>query len=433
MQAIAANTLLALVVSPVATTAQVPAGIQKIEHVIWIIQENRTFDNYFGMYPGADGIPPGTCLPKLPGSQECVKPFRMADIPACDLSHEWEIAHAAYDHGAMDGFVWAEGSPYTMSYLEQTDIPNYWTYAAHFVLADRFFSSLDGPSLPNHLFTVAAQSGGLTGNVGTFEQLTREIDDPEGFSFASMADLFSKANITWKYYVETLPKPPGAEDRNNLRYPDPKQMSLWNPLPAFAKVRKDPTLMAHLVTLDEYARDLQHGTLPQVVWIIPAFQDSEHPPEPVQQGMWYVTRQVNTLMQSRYWSSSVIFLTWDDYGGFYDHVPPPHVDAYGYGPRVPLLIISPHAKPGYITHQVADFTSMLRFIEERFDLPHLTARDHRASDFSDAFDFGQHPNPPLILPVPPNLKSQLVEYYGCTYPPSVPIPSMQRRQSTARR
>ena len=404
-----------------------PKGIDKIEHVVWIIQENRSFDNYFGKYPGAEGIPPGTCLPKLPGSAACVRPFHLpARFPACDLSHNWSIAHAAYDHGAMDGFVWAEGTSYTMGYYKGSDIPNYWNYARHYTLDDRFFSSLNGPSLPNHVYTVAAQSGGLIVNPGNLKQLKRVMDDPDGFSFASMINLFSKSAISWKYYIETLPKRRGRVTGMNLRYPNPKKFSLWNPLVGFAAVRRNPSLMEHLVSQDEYYQDLKHGTLPEVSWLIPAFQDSEHPPEPVRQGMWYVTRLINALMQSRYWDNSVIFLTWDDYGGFYDHVDPPQVDAYGYGPRVPLLVISPFAKADYITHQMGDFTSMLKFIEERWGLGHLTARDDRASDLRDAFDFNQKPNPPLIAPVPNGLRSRLVEYYGCTYAPLVPIGRIRR-------
>ena len=103
-----------------------PPGIEKVHHIIWIIQENRSFDNYFGTYPGADGIPPGTCLPVLPGSTSCIKPFHMPESPRCDLHHNWNVAHAAYNHGKMDGFVWAEGTHNTMGYLDQRDIPHYW-------------------------------------------------------------------------------------------------------------------------------------------------------------------------------------------------------------------------------------------------------------------------------------------------------------------
>jgi phospholipase C len=357
-----------------------PAGIHKINHVVYIIQENHSFDNYFGTFPGADGFAPDTCLAKLPGSQACVKPFHMTKSePACDLSHEWEVAHAGYDAGRMDGFVWAEGTAYTMGYYDERDIPNYWNYARHYTLCDRFFSSLNGPSLPNHLYTVAAQSGGLVINVFTVRAVEEAMDDPDGFSFATMVGLFSKANVSWKYYVETqpvaAPRGPYQETARSAsnEFPNPKKFSLWNPLPAFGKIRRDPAVMGHLVDLKEYFHDLTHGSLPEVSWITPDFNDSEHPPEPtapVAQGMWYVTNLLNALMQSPYWKDTVVFLTWDDYGGFYDHVPPPMMDVFGYGPRVPTIVISPYAKPGYISHYTYDFTSPLKFIEERFHLPH---------------------------------------------------------------
>jgi phospholipase C len=405
--------------------AQRPAGMEKIQHVIWIIQENRTFDNYFGTYPGADGFPPGTCSPVLPGSKRCIKPFHLhMPMPACDLSHGWSAAHAAYDHGAMDGFVWAEGSPYTMAYLDGHDIPNYWDYARHFTLADRFFSSLNGPSMPNHVYTVAATSGGLIENVCSqdheLERLKEVMDDPDGFSFAAIIDRLASQGVSWKYYVETTGQPAPASDPCHVKDPAPQQLGLWNPLPGFKSIRDNPQLMSHLVNQAEYFRDLKQGTLPEVSWLIPDFQDSEHPPESVPQGMWYVTRLVNALMKSRYWANSAIFLTWDDYGGFYDHVPPPGVDAFGYGPRVPLLVISPYAKPGYVTDETGDFSSILRFMEERFNLQHLSRRDDHASDMMDAFNFNQMPNSPLIIPVPTGLSSHYRKY-ACTYQPSVAI------------
>jgi phospholipase C len=407
-----------------------PKGIDKINHIIWIIQENRTFDNYFGTFPGADDILPSTCLPRMPGSKACVKPFHLPkDAPPCDLPHSWQSAQAAYDNGKMDGFVWAEGSPYTVGYLDERDIPNYWSYARHFTLADRFFSSLNGPSFPNHVYTVAAQSGGLVVNVWKLDQLEEALDDPDGFSFASMVDLFSKANVSWKYYEETPPRPPGPIDLGILKglnqvYPNPKKFSIWNPLPGFPQIRNNPALMARLVSLNQYYKDVNQGTLPEVSWIVPAYQDSEHPPAPAARGMWYVTGILNALMKSPYWKDSVVFLTWDDYGGFYDHVPPPQVDVFGYGPRVPLIIISPYAKAGYITHQTGDFTSMLKFIEERYGLSHLTARDHHAGDMRDAFDFDQRPLPPMIIPIPPGAvpESRVSALYPCGYKPWVPLP-----------
>lgn len=405
------------------------AGIQKINHVIWIIQENHSFDNYFGTFPGADGFPPSTCLPKLPGSQECVAPFHMpTGAPPCDLDHSWQVAHTAYDNGKMDGFIWTEGSTYTMGYYDDRDIPNYWDYARHFTLCDEFFSSLMGPSSPNHVFTVAAQSGGETNNIGTFERLTEFLGDPNGFTFASMVDLFAKANISWKYYVEAEPTPPELRGRSDMSlwYPEPKTFTLWNPLPGFKAIRNNPTRMARIVDVKDYFSDLKQGTLPQVSWVVPRFNDSEHPPEsiaPVAQGMWYVTKLVNALMESSYWKDTVIFLTWDDYGGFYDHAQPPMIDAYGYGPRVPTIVISPYARRSYISHHIYDFTSMLKFIEMRFGLPHLTQRDNHADDMQDCFDFSKEPNPPLVISVPANLTSVTGRGNFCTYPPSIPVVS----------
>jgi phospholipase C len=400
----------------------------KIRHVVWIIQENRTFDNYFGTYPGADGLPPTTCLPVLPGSKQCVKPFHMRpDMPLIDLEHNWETAHAAYDHGTMDGFVWAEGSPYTMGYLDEQDIPNYWSYARHYTLCDRFFSSIMTGSSPNHDYTVAAQSGRAINNVGTVKQLAIVEDDPDGFTFDSIADRLANARISWKYYVETRPMPPGGDVNllSGMAYPDPQRYTLWNPFPGFRSIRENPERMSHLVDQDEYYQDLKRGSLPDVSWIIPDFQDSEHPPEPVGQGMWYVTRAINALMQSPYWNNTVIFLTWDDYGGFFDHVAPPEVDAFGYGPRVPMIVISPYAKADFVSHFTYDFTSVLKFIEERWGLAHLTPRDHHALDMDDCFDFSQAPSAPLVIPVPSGLRSVLVVPH-VTYPSSVPLPRPYR-------
>jgi phospholipase C len=406
--------------SPIPAT---PPGINKVKHIIWIIQENRTFDNYFGTFPGADGIPPGTCLPEMPGSAHCVAPFHMPkDMPGCDLSHRWVVAHAAYDNGKMDGFIWAEGSQYTVGYYDDRDIPNYWDYVRHFTLCDRFFSSLNGASGPNHLFTVAAQSGGVINNIFTLKEIEEVLDSPGGYTFASMINLFTKAQVSWKYYVETQPFKGDPKNRNYLADPDPHRYSLWNPLPAFKAIRENPADMAHLVSLNDYFRDLQQGTLPDVCWIIPMGRDSEHPAAPPWAGMWYVTNIVNSLMKSADWKDSVVFLTWDDYGGFYDHVPPPVVDAFGYGPRVPTMVISPFAKPGYISHHTYDFTSMLKFIEARFGLPHLTARDDYSNPMFDCFNFTQNPTPPLIIPIPTNLPEAPDWEEGCAYLPYVTLP-----------
>ena len=397
---------------------QAPPGIDKIRHVIWISQENRTFDSYFGTYPNADGLPAGTCLPVRPGSKRCIKPFhqKLQSLP-CDMSHEWPVAHAAYDNGRMNGFVWAEGTPNTMGYYDQKDIPNYWAYAQHFTLDDHFFSSLNGPSLPNHVYMVAAQSGGLIVNVNTIKALKKTMDDPDGFSFASIVTRFKNADISWKYYVDTS----GIKNPEKKKE-QPKRFTLWNPLPGFKKIRDNPKLMAHLVGQSQFYHDLQAGTLPSVSYLIPTYLDSEHPVATPQRGMWYVTQLINAVMQSQYWKDSVIFVTWDDYGGFYDHVEPPQLDAFGLGPRVPALVISPYARPDYIDRNVYEFSSILKFIELRWHLTHLTARDDRARPMLAGFDFDQQPLEPFVIPIPKMAPWPNGPLPYCVYPPSVQLP-----------
>jgi phospholipase C len=414
-------------------------GMQKVQHIIFILQENRSFDNYFGTFPGADGFPPSTCLPKLPSGSDCVAPFHMPKgEPVWDLDHGWESEHAAYDNGRMDGFVWVHGTPYTMAYYDERDIPNYWAYARAFTLCDQFFSSELSESLTNHLYSVAAQSAGLIEGVGSIGELEDVLDDSAGLTIASMVDLFSKNHISWKYYVETRSNPADRETYGILPalwFGRPKEFSLWNPLPGFKSVRDDPSRMSRLVDLKEYFQDLHQGTLPGVSWIVPTFEDSEHPPEPlapVAKGMWYVTGLLDALMESPNWKDTVVFLAWDDYGGFYDHVPPPIVDSFGYGPRVPALVISPYAKRGYISHFNYDFTSILKFVEVRFGLPHLTARDGLANDMLDCFDFNQEPNRPLTFTVPDHLPHAAgLEYRYARYVPYVAAAPIRLRMRRA--
>lgn len=416
-----------------------------LRHFIYIIQENQSFDRYFGTYPGANGIPTDAKLATKPGGPPEVSPFHLHQtaIPH-DLSHSWQAATTAYHDGKMDGFLWAEwpralsfywdkkpipqpdpnlihpkpvnpqqetraqlmrqrlegpaerggqgpmgnaaGPPQgpppdwvlnTLSYYDWHEIPNYWEYARQYTLCDNFFSSLMGPSEPNHLYTVAAQSGGMVNNPPP-----GLATEPGVYTFPTMAELLENAHVSWRYYDQKT---------------NPHQHSLWNPLPGFVAFQNSPELMQHLVPLGDFYRDLANHSLPAVSWIVPTAEDSEHPPADAYQGMWHVTQLVNALMQSPDWKDSVIILTWDDYGGFYDHVPPPNVDRYGYGPRVPALIISPYAKAGVICHTYFDFTSPLRLIEEHFGLKSLTARDAAAKDMLDCLNFQQKPLAPDVI------------------------------------
>lgn len=197
-----------------------------------------------------------------------------------------------------------------------------------------------------------------------------------------MAELLEHSHVSWKYYDEKT---------------NPRKHSLWNPLPGFRQFQQSPQLMSHLVGLDQFYKDAKSGNLPEVCWIVPTFEDSEHPPADSARGMRHVTGLVNAIMQSDAWKDTAIIVTWDDFGGFFDHVPPPAVDQYGYGPRVPALVISPYARAGVICHTKFDFTSPLKLIEERFGLMPLTSRDTAANDMLDCFDFNQPPTPPDII------------------------------------
>jgi phospholipase C len=273
----------------------------------------------------------------------------------------------------------------TLSYYDWHEIPNYWEYARRFVLCDRFFSSLAGPSEPNHLYTVAAKSGGLVNNPNYITGGDAQYiggDAQYIYTFPTMAELLENTHVSWKYYDGK---------------PDPRQHSIWNPLPGFRQFQNNPGLMSHLVGMNQFYKDARTGNLPQVCWIVPNLADSEHPPEDSARGMWHVTDLVNAVMQSSAWSSTVIIITWDDYGGFYDHVAPPAVDQFGYGPRVPALVISPYARPGFCCHTTFDFTSPLKLIEERFNLKPLTSRDRDASDMLDCFNFQQKPLAPDVI------------------------------------
>ena len=244
-------------------------------------------------------------------------------------------------------------------------------------MCDAFFSSLAGPSEPNHLFSVAAQSGGLVNNPGP------NINGQEGvYTFPTMAELLQNSHVTWKYYDGK---------------PNPRKHSLWNPMPGFRQFQRSPELMSHLVGLHQFYRDAQSGKLPEVCWIVPKVIDSEHPPADSARGMRHVTHLVNAIMRSNAWKDCVIIITWDDYGGFYDHVAPPSVDQFGYGPRVPALVISPFARPGFICHTKFDFTSPLKLIEQRFGLRPLASRDKEANDMLDTFNFQQEPVPVDII------------------------------------
>jgi phospholipase C len=211
----------------------------------------------------------------------------------------------------------------------------------------------------------------------------------------TVADLFmnNPHNITWKYYDHLV-----KAGNYKAAVTSGRAFEFWNPFSAKGTTYT-PQYSTHFVNRAQIFTDLKSGTFPQVSWVIPSFPISEHPPASIILGMNWVKHVINAIMKSPYWNSTAIILTWDDYGGFYDHVPPPQIDKYGLGFRMPTLIISPYAKPGYIDHTQYQFESMLKFIEWRFNLQPLTERDLHANDLLNAFDFNQKPNPQHIVPL----------------------------------
>jgi phospholipase C len=401
-----------------------PPGLEKIKHFVFIMQENRSFDHYFGTYPGAEGIPTNTCLPDA-GGRPCVAPYHNPEDINRGGPHDWDNARADIHDGKMDGFMIesrnslrapkaktgptkraelqiANDARDVMGWHDYHEIPNYWNYARRFVLQDHMFEPVSSYSFVAHLYMLAAQSDGFVTprlswrNLGWWHGGT-----PKAFWFPEITELLCGNKIDWKYYVASG-KAPDTDDAHLVGVPSeqeqrPLKWSHWNPLPRFPKVMNDPEQRSRLVDLHEFYEDCDKGRLPQVCWVIPSDPVSEHPPSSVGAGMEYVTGLINHVMQSSNWESCAIFLCWDDWGGFYDHLPPPKIDEYGYGMRVPSLILGPYARQGYIDKKPHSFVAWLRLLEERFGIAPMMARDETEDDMRECFDFTQTPRQPVIL------------------------------------
>ena len=366
---------LLLLLSPLAAYGMTNAPpTTPIQHIFIIVQENHTFDNYFGTYPGANGLK-GAVPQPIPGTNETAGPWEInSSVISRDLCHSNDCAEADYDYGKMDGFVREDKGNLTMGYFNPDLIPYYWDYASQYVLMDNYFSAVLGPSLPDHIYLLAPQSGGIMDNVGNAT-----------WSFPTIVDELDAAHVSWAWYA-------GGHSATNG----------WNPLPSSTTYLKDHPHLSNLYESSGFIANVTHDTtFPSVTWLMPETEElSEHPPNNVTAGELTVVSDINAIMKSQYWKTSAIILTWDDFGGWYDHVPPPQVDQYGLGFRVPALIISPYAKHGFIDHTLSSHSSTLKFIETVFKLPALGARDANASNLLDAFNFAQQPRHPLFLPGP---------------------------------
>ena len=413
------------------------AGLGKIQHIIIVMQENHSFDNYFGTFPGADGLPPNVCIPD-PARGGCARPYHATTNGGGP--HQESDSVASIDGGKMDGFMAVAeratkctstdprcgSSLDVMGYHNGSDIPNYWSLAHSYTLQDHMFEPDGSWSLPSHLYMVSEWSAFClqfanpmscySENVlpaGVYPWQTYASPAPD-YAWTDLTYLLYKSHVSWKYYVADGTQPDCPSGAMSCR-PQPQNVgtpNIWNPLPWFDTVRLDGQL-GNIQSLTSYLADARLGRLPQVSWVVPDNRHSEHPPASIAIGQAYVSALVIAAMTSPEWGSTAIFLAWDDWGGFYDHVPPPQVDAYGYGIRVPGIVISPWARHGYIDHQVLSFDAYTKFIEDAFlsgqrldpnndgrPDPRPGVRENQAvlGNLIHDFNFNQKPAPPKLLP-----------------------------------
>jgi phospholipase C len=376
------------------------AAIGPIQHVIIVVQENRSFDNMFNGFPGADTVTVG---------QTKLGPQPLAPVPfvdgGLDVGHFHRSFTAAYDGGLLDDFD-AEGT-YTIggcgycptpgptnfpySYLPQSETKPYWDLAKQFTLADRMFASNSGPSFPAHQYLIAGQSDdvaevpngpywGCDDTPGSLAaQLAADGTETPGifpcFDYPTLADSMDAAGVTWRSY-------------------SPLKLYTFNGWDAIRHIRYGSDWNTNVVTPETAVlTDIADNKLAQVSWVIPQLANSDHPAANSNTGPQWVASIVNAVGASPYWRSTAILIVWDDWGGWYDHVPPPQLDVMGLGFRVPLIVVSPYARHGYVTHVQHEFGSILHFTEETFGLPSLGTADARADALADCFDFTQAVTP----------------------------------------
>jgi phospholipase C len=382
-------------------TAITGGTINVIQHIVFIIKENRSFDNFFGTFPGANGATSGTV------SNGTVRTLGHTPDRVRDMGHAWNDTITAVDGGKMDKFDLVEhgndnGDYMSMTQYYQSDIPNYWTYAQAFTLSDATFSSTKAASFSNHLYTIMADgaetisnpnepghpqygSWGCDAIAGTTVTLQNTSGKQSSvfpcFNNTTEADLLDAAGISWKSY---------APAQHTSGYD-------WNTFSSSNQIRNSSLWGLHVVPFANFVTDAQNGNLPAVSWLVPNTSNSDHPPSSVCTGENWTVQQINAIMQGPDWNTTAIFLTWDDFGGFYDNGMPTNFDYYGFGVRVPMIIISPYALAGKVVHTEYEFSSVLKFIETRFGLTNLTVRDMDAANMEDAFNFTQNPLPPLVL------------------------------------
>jgi phospholipase C len=383
-----------------------------IKRVLYLMQENRSFDHVLGAVPGVNGATTGNML------GEEVPLVRCPQWLPGDLPHNYRAAHDSINGGRMDNFVLpdfespelaAVAAAYAYSQLRRDDVPNYWNWAERYVVCDNFFASVPGPSYPNHLFFVAGDSGGIYDNpekagfvpfpgggrwkswgCDAREGAFVKVLDADGrltttrpcLDIPTVGDQLEDTGIPWAYY-SAQPYQGGY---------------IWNAYAAFPSIRRTETWTRRIRPVDHLIEHIRADALPAVTWVVPRYELSDHPAWSSSHAHNWITELVNAVMRSPMWEHTAIFVTWDEWGGFYDHVVPPKVDEIGLGIRVPMLVISPYAKEGYVDSEVGEFSSPLKFIQTNWGLEHHTPRIIGTHDFSHVFDFERAPRTGEPLP-----------------------------------
>ncbi|HEY1653910.1 MAG TPA: alkaline phosphatase family protein [Candidatus Tumulicola sp.] len=422
--------------STIGTPAPLPTGSTQpappsIQHVIVLFQENRSFNMMFMSYPGAITSTTGACKefdpghglpPVCPGGQTVRLhsiTLESSGIPdqGKDIEHGHRAYEAEYDGGAMDGFgsifkgTAGSGQPpakkYPYAYVVRHQVKPYWDMANRYTLADHMFSTATTDSFVAHQQIIAG-----TTRLNAQESLTDTptnrpwgCDAPQGTrtgviftdgsfndfkgpypcftQYKTMADVLDAGNVSWKYYVQSFD--PSSDDFDFSG-------QVWDAFDAIKNVRNGPDWKKNITMPNtQIFKDIQNGALPQVAWVIPQLLDSDHPASGSDSGPSWVTSVVNAVGKSQYWKNTAVVVLWDDWGGFYDPVPPPQLDYTSLGMRVPMIVISPFAKKHFVSKTQYEFGSVLKFIEENFGTGSLGSTDVRANSIQDVFDFSQKP------------------------------------------
>jgi phospholipase C len=356
-----------------------------IQHIVIVVQDNRSFDNLFSGYPGANTKRPGKPVP-LAAPCEIRATFEdyQHEIATGDFSIERTHCPRRYGRHPMYGYV------------PNADVGPYFEIAQQYVLGDNMFSSTGNPAFEAHQYVIAAQAAGARdepfGSASDdclYEAKVHQIEAPvipACFSYATLATELDAARLPWKYYVAALQQGSGG---------DPA----WNPYGWISGFWQSPDVKNIVAPSTQFFTDVQNGNLGAVTWVTPSDANSDVSGSRSASGPRWVASIVNAVGESQFWETSAIVVTWSGYGGWYDHVPPPILDSEGLGFRVPLLVISPYAMQGAVNHTQLEFGSILRFVENTYGLAQLAASDARATPVdAGSLDYGQAPRP--FVPIP---------------------------------